>query len=268
MAANKVFLLDGGTLVLDGFHVYWNRGPAGEVRFPVYSILIDHPQGWFLIDSGFDMAHVQAVLPFEKPMQTEQQTIPGALALLGLRPTDVNVVVNSHFHFDHVGGNKYFPHARKICHTAELAQAAAPQPFEVLGYSDLTFSAEVAEARGEEEQIKNGITHANSRFDTVDGDVELAPGIQLIHTPGHAIGHYSVLVRFANRKPMLFTIDAAYTKRSLLTLCQSSFHIDPVAGVNSMKRLRDLAKDLDADLMFSHDAESFASYRTGRDFYS
>ena len=42
MADTKVYLLDGGTLVIDGFHVFWNRGPAGEVRFPVYSVLIEH----------------------------------------------------------------------------------------------------------------------------------------------------------------------------------------------------------------------------------
>lgn len=34
MAETKVFLLDGGSLVTDGFHMYWNRGPGGEVRFP------------------------------------------------------------------------------------------------------------------------------------------------------------------------------------------------------------------------------------------
>ena len=40
MSDTKVYLLDGGSLVLDGYHVFWNRGPGGEVRFPVYSILI------------------------------------------------------------------------------------------------------------------------------------------------------------------------------------------------------------------------------------
>ncbi len=144
MPDTKVFLLDGGSLVLDGFHVFWNRGPAGEVRFPVYSILIDHPQGRFLFDSGYDLAHVQAVLPFEKPWQTAEQTIPGALGLIGLTPADVGVVINSHFHFDHVGGNKFFPHAKKFCHAAELHQASYPAAFEGLGYSDLSFSAAAA----------------------------------------------------------------------------------------------------------------------------
>jgi 4-pyridoxolactonase len=267
MPGTKVFLLDGGSLVLDGFHVFWNRGPAGEIRFPVYSILIDHPQGRFLFDSGYDYDHVQAVLPFEKPIQSEAQTIPGALGLLGLTPADIGVVINSHFHFDHVGGNKFFPHAKKFCHQAELNQAAHPEPFEVLGYSDLSFSAMAAEARGKSAQLLAGTTLENTIFEGLEGDVEIAPGLHLFHTPGHAIGHYSLLVEFATRRPILFTIDAAYSRKSLDSLCQSSFHIDPVAGVNSMLRLRKLAEEHDAELMFSHDADSFASYRIGAEYY-
>lgn len=267
MTDTKVYLLDGGSLVLDGYHVFWNRGPGGEIRFPVYSILVEHAEGRFLIDSGFDHDHVMKVLPFEKPQQTKEQTIPGALGLLGLEPKDVGTVVNSHFHFDHVGGNKYFPHAKKLCHRDEIAQAATPQPFEVLGYSDLSFSAEAAAARGKSDQLLAGTTDANSRFETVEGDVELAKGVHLLFTPGHAIGHYSLLVEFQTRRPILFTIDAAYTQKSLETLCQASFHIDPVAGVASMRRLARLAEEREAELMFSHDPANFPNYQTGPRFY-
>lgn len=267
MTDTKVYLLDGGSLVLDGYHVFWNRGPGGEIRFPVYSILVEHAEGRFLIDSGFDYDHVMKVLPFEKPQQSKEQTIPGALGLLGLEPKDVGTVVNSHFHFDHVGGNKYFPHAKKLCHRDEIAQAATPQPFEVLGYSDLSFSAEAAAARGKSEQLLAGTTDANSRFETVEGDIELAKGVHLLFTPGHAIGHYSLLVEFQTRRPILFTIDAAYTQKSLETLCQASFHIDPVAGVASMRRLAKLAEEREAELMFSHDPANFPNYQTGPKFY-
>ena len=114
MSDTKVYLLDGGSLVLDGYHVFWNRGPVGEVRFPVYSILIEHAEGRFLIDTGFDYDHVMKVLPFEKPIQEKHQTIPGALALLGLEPKDIDVVVNSHFHFDHCGATAGGHHARQF----------------------------------------------------------------------------------------------------------------------------------------------------------
>ena len=158
MTDTKVYLLDGGSLVLDGYHIFWNRGPGGPIRFPVYSILIEHAEGRFLIDTGYDYDHVMKVLPFEQPEQSKDQTIPGALAKLGLEPKDVGVVFNSHFHFDHCGGNKYFPHAKKICHKLEVPQTCNPQPFEVLGYSDLSFSAEAAEARGMTDQLMEGTT--------------------------------------------------------------------------------------------------------------
>jgi 4-pyridoxolactonase len=267
MAETKVYLLDGGSLVLDGYHVFWNKGPGGEVRFPVYSILVEHAEGRFLIDTGFDFDHVMKVLPFEKPIQEKHQTIPGALAKIGLEPKDIDVVINSHFHFDHVGGNKYFPHAKKLCHKDEIAQAAAPEPFEVLGYSDLSFSAEAAEARGKADQLLEGTTAANSRFEGIEGDSEIAKGVRLLFTPGHAIGHYSLFVEFGSRRPIIFTIDAAYTQKSLETLCQASFHIDPVKGVASMRRLKELAAQHDAELMYSHDMENFVTYRTGTQFY-
>ena len=57
------------------------------------------------------------VLPFEKPIQDERtRPFRARSKLIGLEPKDIDVVVNSHFHFDHGGGNKYFPHAKKICH--------------------------------------------------------------------------------------------------------------------------------------------------------
>jgi hypothetical protein len=76
MSDTKVYLLDGGSLVLDGYHVFWNRGPGGEVRFPVYSILIEHAEGRFLIDTGYDYDHVMKVLPFEKPIQESTRPSP------------------------------------------------------------------------------------------------------------------------------------------------------------------------------------------------
>jgi 4-pyridoxolactonase len=268
MPANKVYLLDGGSLVIDGYHLFWNKGPAGEVRFPVYSILVETPKERILVDTGFDYDHVMKVLPFEKPVQSPEQTIPGALNRIGLRPEDVGVVVNSHFHFDHCGGNKFFPQARKICHRLEIQQAATPEPFEVLGYSDLSFSAEAAEARGLTAQLLPGTTRENSRFEGVEGDVELAPGVTLVFTPGHSIGHYSLLVEFDGRRPILFTIDGAYTQKSLETLTQAGFHIDPVAGVRSMRRLQQLAQERDAELFYSHDMKNFVQYKTAPAFYA
>ena len=130
MSDTKVYLLDGGTLVMDGLHAFWNAGPSGEIRFPCYSVLIDHRDGRYIYDTGYDLDHVLRELPFINPMQTKAQTIPGQLSVVGLRPQDIDYVINSHFHFDHCGGNKYLSRACSVCHAKALEACGCPEPFE------------------------------------------------------------------------------------------------------------------------------------------
>ena len=272
MKETRVFILDGGTLVIDGFHIYWNRGPAGEVRFPVYSVLIDHADGLYLFDTGFDCDHVNAVLPFEKPVQAEAQTLVGALALAGYRPEDVDYVVNSHYHFDHCGGNRHLREACTVCHALEFAQCKAPAPFEMLGYSDMSFHADLHRER----LAQQGATCRTTRRATsglrawsCSAATRRSPsGVHLIETPGHTAGHYSLLVELAGRRPMLFTADAAYTRKGLEQEIIPSFHLDPVKAVASMKRLKDVALERDAEIFLGHDGEDFSRYATAPAYYS
>ena len=245
----KVYLLASGTLVIDRSNVLWNIDPGNPVRFPVYSVLIDHPEGLFLFDSGYDLEHVQRVLPFEEPIQQPHETIPAQLKLCGHTPEDVPVLVNSHLHFDHVGGNRFLTRAKTVLHRKELEQARNPEPFERFGYSDQQFD------------------HERATFETIEGDVEIAQGLKLFETPGHTVGHYSLLVQFEHRRPILFSFDAAYSRENLEREIQSSFHIDPVAGVRSIRRVKQLAKEHDAEIFVSHEMEAYQTYKTAPDFY-
>ena len=82
----KVYLLDNGTLMLDQSFATWNHGQGIEFRFPVYAFYVDHPDGKVMIDTGFDKGWVERKLPFEKPEQSEDQTIEAQLAKIGVRP--------------------------------------------------------------------------------------------------------------------------------------------------------------------------------------
>jgi len=180
----------------------------------------------------------------------------------------VNYVINSHYHFDHCGGNKYFHAACTVCHAKELEAAGNCQPFEHLGYSDLSFAPGLAPQRGLTLPPDPVLDMYTPKFQTVTGDQEIAKGLWLFETPGHTAGHYSLMVELSNRRPMLFTADACYSKKSMDMMCISSFHLDPTASVASMKRLKALAEKHDAELFYSHDLESFKTYRTGADYYS
>jgi 4-pyridoxolactonase len=240
--ATRVRLLDSGTLVIDQSHITWNIGCGRPVRFPVYSVLIEHPDGIFLFDTGYDLDLVNAVLPFEMPEQTPEQTVPAQLAKCGLKAQDVDAVINSHLHFDHCGGNKHLVNATTFLHQDELREARTPEPFERLGYGDKSFD------------------HPNAKFELLEGDVRFADGIHLFHTPGHTVGHYSMLLEFDQGRPLLFMADVSYTAAAYAGDLQAGFHNDPVAGVRSIRRIKRLAKETGAEVIFTHDAEAFRGY--------
>jgi 4-pyridoxolactonase len=269
----KVYILDGGSLVIDGFHMFWNRGPAGDTRIPCYSVLIDHPEGNFIFDTGFDYNHVMRVLPFEKPIQGKDQTIEGALSLVGLKPEAIDYVINSHFHFDHCGGNRHMINAVSICHALEYEACLHYKPFEKLGYSDLSFASQFTRQNGNRgvQQVQSSNSLADSsetRFKKVSGDVEVAKGLTLLETPGHTAGHYSLFVELQDRRPMLFTADAVYSQQGLDFSCISSFHLDPVAAYRSMERIKGIAEQNDTDVFFGHDPESFPKYKKAPEYYA
>lgn len=267
MSANRVLLLDGGSMVMDGYHAFWNRGPGGEIRFPTFSVLVEHDDGRYLFDTGFDQDHVMRALPSSKPMQSRAQTIPGALASAGLAPKDVNYVINSHYHFDHCGGNKFLSQACTVCHAKELEACTRYEPFEALGYSDLSFAPHLARAEAPLAP-EPPLEIFTPKFETLTGDQEIAKGLWLFETPGHTAGHYCLMVELKSRRPMLFTADACYSRKNMESMCISSFHLDPAASLRSMQRLKDIAEKHGAELIYSHDPESFPSYLKAPTYYS
>ena len=64
MSKTKVYLLDFGTLALDGYMMFWGRGPSGLIRFPTYGVLVDHAEGRGLAAEGAHAVMVWAYKTF------------------------------------------------------------------------------------------------------------------------------------------------------------------------------------------------------------
>jgi 4-pyridoxolactonase len=244
----RVWLLDSGSIVIEHTQLMWNV-PGPQVRIPVYSVLVESGDGLFLFDTGIDLDHMNRVLPFELPEQTPEQTIAAQLEQCGFALGEVTALVNTHLHIDHVGGNQLFKGTgvRNLIHERELAQARNHEPFEFFGYSDKSWDYEGAS------------------IETLSGDVELAPGVWLYETPGHTVGHYSVLLR--GERPMLFAVDVSYTSAAFEKGIQPGFHHTPVDGVRSIARVKALAEEHGADVYFSHDMDAWHTYKHAPDFY-
>jgi glyoxylase-like metal-dependent hydrolase (beta-lactamase superfamily II) len=102
------------------------------------------------------------------------QAIENALKKKGLRCEDIDIVVNTHLHWDHCAGNGLFPNAKIIVQEEELESARSPFPIIAYGF------------------IKSMVEKIN--YTIISGDKEIAEGVTLILTPGHTYGMQGILV--------------------------------------------------------------------------
>jgi N-acyl homoserine lactone hydrolase len=152
-------------------------------KIPVHGFVLKHPRaGAILVDTG-----VGWPTELVKEWRVVNRHAADALAEHGLSPADVRIVINSHLHFDHCGQNAIFKHA----------------PFYVQ-------RAELARARRQEKTTSEWFDFAGARFELLDGDAEIAEGVRVVATPGHTVGHQSVLVDGPDGSAVMIG-DAAYT---------------------------------------------------------
>lgn len=213
---------------------------AGKrVRIPVYSYLVETGQGRILFDTGCShqcRRDPKALLgedtvPLLTPELRPSDHIEAQLKALGVPIEDIDMVVNSHLHFDHAGGNEAF----KNHHFGIQAQEWRAAEIDRDAYPDPAFHP-----------------HPDSRVTLFEGDTELAPGLQLIFTPGHTPGHQSLLVEL-NDGPVLITSDAVYTRSHFSPDHIGASH-DRDRAQESLYRLLDIVKD-GARPFFSHDPD-------------
>jgi 4-pyridoxolactonase len=249
----KVYLLDNGTLMLDKSFVTWNHNQGIEFRFPVYAIFIDHPEGKIMLDTGFDKEWVDRKLPFEKPTQTPDQTIEAQLAKIGVKPEEIDIVVNSHLHFDHCSGNKLFPQAKFIFSKSELRHSFVPDPWERLGYDP-----DLVNIPGMKMEL----------LDIGESEYEIASGVSAILTPGHSSGHLSFIVRPGDgHQPLVFPMDVAWTRHNLEAKVMMGLHSDPEDLLRSMQKIENLAKRIGGKIFISHDPEEYPTYKLAPEYY-
>jgi N-acyl homoserine lactone hydrolase len=132
-------------------------------RLPGFSETIEHPDGLVLVDTG-----LIDVTPEINGDGEEWHAHPLPDELV----SRVAVVVNTHLHFDHCGGNRLFPGIPIHVQWRELADARTEENYTVREWVDFP-----------------GATYVEH-----DGEAEILPGIRLVPAPGHTAGHQIVVV--------------------------------------------------------------------------
>jgi glyoxylase-like metal-dependent hydrolase (beta-lactamase superfamily II) len=147
--------------------------------------------------------------------------ILGRLARMGVGPEEIDLVVHTHLHFDHVGADGAFPNARFLVHEAELPWALSPPPYGAYYYPEF----------GEH------VRRVLDRVQIVTGDHEVVPGVRMVHTGGHSPGHCVVFVR-TDVGSAVIAGDAVYNYRNLEYEWPQGAFFDLEATLRSMQTLK------------------------------
>jgi N-acyl homoserine lactone hydrolase len=151
-------------------------GVEGE-RMPVVAHVIDHPDARVLVDTGIRELHPLTV-DLDPRLRPPDEW--------GIDLTSIDIVVNTHLHFDHCGNNHLFAGTPIHVQRRELDDA--------LTLDDYT--------------IRDWVQASGVQYVPVDGELELLPGMRLVPAPGHTRGS-QIIVLDAGDRPTVLAGDTA-----------------------------------------------------------
>ena len=254
MGPVRVHVLRGATFALDGGAMFgvvpravWERtDPAdakNRVRLAANVALIETAGKRVLVDTG--MGTRWSAREAERYQLQGGHDLVAALAALGLAPGDIDVVVNTHLHFDHAGGNTQevdgqvhptFPRARYVVQLGEWEDAAHPHERNHASYREDDY-VPLATAR---------------LLQTVQGEVEVAPGVRVVPVGGHTAFHQMVVVEGGGRTLAIPT-DLLPTASHLPLPFIMSYDLFPLGTLEAKRKLLARAADERWALLFYHD---------------
>jgi glyoxylase-like metal-dependent hydrolase (beta-lactamase superfamily II) len=234
----------------------WERKiPADEKnRIPLgmRCLLVEHPDALVLVDTGIGDKESEKFLGIygveNSPVGTVGPTqLESALAEAGFAADDVTLVISSHLHFDHAGGNTRrgeagspvlaFPNARYVARRGEWDWAHLTNERTAASYFPHNYEP----------------VHAARRLDLVDDDREVLPGISLRRTPGHTPHHQGILVESGGER-LFYLADLAPTVAHVPLPWIMGYDVEPLVTLETKRRIWAEAADERWTVMFEHDA--------------
>ena len=254
----RLHALEAGLQRLDGGAMFgvvpkplWEkRIPADErnrIPLALRCLLIETPDALVLVDNGVGnkedakFRDIYGVDNAGSPTRLED-----ALRDAGFTPDDVDVVVDTHLHFDHAGGNTYrdedgvvrlsFPRARYVVQAGEWEWAHSRNERVRASYLPHNFDP----------------VHEAGRFELVSGEHEVVPGVRLVPTPGHTPHHQSVVVQ-SEGETACFLADLVPTAAHLPLPWIMGYDVEPLVTLETKRRLLARAREERWLLIFEHD---------------
>jgi len=247
--------LDGGAMFGVVPKPLWERritpDARNRIQLGMRCLLIEHETGPILIDTGAgnkEDAKFYDIYGVENAGTPGPTCLEDGLRAIGVKPEDVTLVINSHLHFDHAGGNTTrdadgsirptFPNARYVVQEGEYRYATHTNERTAGSYFNHNFVP----------------LHDAGQFDLVTGEKEIAVGIRVIPTPGHTPHHQSILIESGGERA-LFIADLAPTTAHLPLAWIMGYDVEPLVTLETKRRVLTQAAAENWLLVFEHDAK-------------
>jgi N-acyl homoserine lactone hydrolase len=205
-----------------------------------------------LIDTGFPEKYAKDIQAaslednlgeFGELLELTYENQPDAqLAKLGLTKNDLDFVVITHTHIDHVGNIDGFPGVPIIIGKAERD---LEKPIYWRG--------------------KKPLEWPDAEYLLIDSDFEFGENFQILHVPGHTPGELSILLTLPNTGSILLTSDAISRESEISEGCLDA--TDPAQAIASANRILDLAKARNAYVIYGHGPEQWKELKKAPEIY-
>ena len=259
----RIHAIQAGGQALDGGAMFgvvpkplWERRIAPDARNRIQlgmrCLLIEHDIGPILIDNGAgnkEDPKFHDIYGVENAGEKNGTRLEDGLRSVGLRAEDIVLVIDTHLHFDHAGGNTRrdesgairptFPNARYVVQEGEYHYATHTNERTAGSYFAHNF-VPIAEA---------------GLFDFVAGEREIAAGVRALPTPGHTPHHQSILIESAGERA-LFIADLAPTSAHLPLAWIMGYDVEPLVTLETKRRVLARAADEGWLVVFEHDAKT------------
>lgn len=260
VGALRVHALEAGIQWLDGGAMFgvvprplWEKKipPDDRHRIPLAlrCLLVETPNALVLVDTGIgnkESEKFRAIYGVEN--EGEPTRLEDAVRAAGFQPGDVDLVVNTHLHFDHAGGNV-------VRHGDGTLGPAFPKARYVIQEGELIF------ARSRNERVRASYMAKNFEplveaglVDTVDGETGLVEGIRLLPTPGHTPFHQSVVVE-SQGETAVFLADLCPTAAHFPLPWIMGYDLEPLVTLETKTALWEKVRNEGWILFLQHDVE-------------
>jgi N-acyl homoserine lactone hydrolase len=266
----KLYVLDTGRMMMDkGFMVAMhnpatilNPNPPTEfIEFPVYAVLIDHPEGKILFDTGCSPegmgkngrwpTEIQQLFPY---VSSEECYLINRLEQLRVRPEEIKYVVASHLHLDHAGCLELFKNATVIVHDTELTNTmklyALNKGKDMGAYTWADIDA----------WMKQGLNWRPIL--PQEDEIELVQGIKILNFgSGHAFGLLGLHVELPGSGGIILASDAVYSAQNYgPPIKPPGTCYDTVGFFKTVERIKNYAARTNSQVWFGHDSQQFNTF--------